>query len=126
MKRTTREWVRKAEADWHGTERLATAPDPFHDLVGFHCQQAAEKYLKALLEESGQAIPKSHDLEGLFNLLQAHHVALRPIRRGLKYLTGFAVDPRYPVMRTTKRQAGAAQRWAGLVRDVCRAILGLA
>ena len=54
MKNATRDWVRKAEADYRGALRLASAREPFHDLVAFHCQQSAEKYLKALLEELGQ------------------------------------------------------------------------
>ena len=53
MKKATRDWVRKAEADYRGALRLASADEPFHDLVAFHCQQSAEKYLKAMLEELG-------------------------------------------------------------------------
>ena len=46
------------------------------------------------------------------------------LRRGLRFLTDFAVEPRYPGEWQTKRQAIAALRWAGKVRDACRAILG--
>jgi hypothetical protein len=49
MKRAAREWVRKAETDIRGAQRLASATERFHDLGAFHCQQSAEKYLKALL-----------------------------------------------------------------------------
>jgi HEPN domain-containing protein len=96
-----------------------------HDLVCFCCQQAAEKYLKALLEELGQTIPKTHVLEKLLNLLAPHHPTLRPHRRGLRFLTKFAVETRYPGDTATKRQATAALRWAGRVRDACRALLGI-
>ena len=51
MKRTTKEWVRKAENDYRTAELLALSSEPLHDQLCFHCQQAAEKYLKALLEE---------------------------------------------------------------------------
>ena len=44
-----------AEADLRGARNLAQAKPPLHDLVCFHCQQCAEKYLKALLEELGIA-----------------------------------------------------------------------
>jgi len=81
--------------------------------------------LKALLEELGQTIPKSHDLEDLLALLLAHYAALSRCRRGLRFLTGFAVDPRYPLLRTTKRQAASALRWAAKVRNACRTLLGL-
>ena len=56
MKRTTREWVNKAEADYRAAGRLHRGSDPLHDIVCFHCQQCAEKYLKGLLEELGLAI----------------------------------------------------------------------
>ena len=51
MKRLTARWVRKADADEEGARRLARARPPLPDLVCFHCQQAAEKYLKALAQE---------------------------------------------------------------------------
>jgi HEPN domain-containing protein len=95
-----------------------------HDQVCFHCQQCAEKYLKAVLHELGVAFSKTHDLEGLLDLLLPHHSALGRFRRGLRFLTEFAVDPRYPLMRTTKRQAASALRWAGKLRLACRNLLG--
>src|SRR5262249_19092572 len=125
MKRMTREWIRKAESDFQLATVIARGSKPFHDEQSFHCQQSAEKYLKALLEELGLTIPKTHDLEDLLNLLLPHHASLSRQRRGLRFLTDYAVDPRYPLWRTTKREAASALRWAGKVRDACRALLGL-
>ena len=55
------------------------------DIVRFQvrviCQQAVEKYSKALLQELGLHVPKSHVLEDLFNLLLPHHPTLKPLRR---------------------------------------------
>jgi HEPN domain-containing protein len=65
MKRATREWVRKAEKDYRFARRNAHSPEPFHDQLCFLCQQAAEKYLKALQEERGIAIPRTHALKDL-------------------------------------------------------------
>jgi HEPN domain-containing protein len=125
MKKATRDWVRKAEADFRGALRLASAPEPFHDLVAFHCQQSSEKYLKAMLEELGQHIPKTHALDDLLSLLLPSHGTLASIQRGLLFLTDFAVDPRYPGSGTSKREAASAVRWAAKVRDACRSLLGL-
>jgi HEPN domain-containing protein len=125
MRRITREWVRKAEDDFQAAGILAARRGPFHDQVCFHCQQSAEKYLKALLEERGLAVSRTHDLEDLLNLLLPYYASLGRYRRGLRFLTGFAVEPRYPLFRTTKRQATSAQRWAGRVRHACRTLLGL-
>ena len=47
MKKLTREWVRKAEADYRLAAKLAADKESFYDQLCFHCQQAAEKYLKA-------------------------------------------------------------------------------
>src|SRR5215813_10072203 len=95
MKSATREWVRKAEADYRGAQRLAGQTPPLHDLVCFHCQQCAEKYLKALLEELGITVVKTHALDQLLTILRPHHPSLQPLRRGLLFLKRFAVDIRY-------------------------------
>jgi HEPN domain-containing protein len=95
-----------------------------YDLVCFCCQQTAEKYFKALMEEQGLAVPRTHDLEDLLNLLVASHSGLMSLRRGCQFLIQFAVDARYPGFDAKRRQAEAALRWAERVRDTCRSLLG--
>ena len=82
MKKVTREWVRKAEVDYRSADGLRRKEPPVHESVCFHCQQCAEKYLKALMEEVGLPIPKTHDLGLLLNSLLAHYRSLRSFRRG--------------------------------------------
>src|SRR5262245_22040403 len=125
MKKTTREWVKKAEQDYVLAKHASRSKIPLHDGVCFHCQQCAEKYLKALLEELGLPLPKSHDLEPLLAALLAHHPTLRSLRRGLLFLSAFAVDTRYPGNSASKRQAIAALRWADGVRTPARVLLGI-
>src|SRR5438094_667938 len=79
-------------------------------------EQAAEKYLKGMMEELGFPVPKTHDLDLLLTALAPHHPTLRSLRRGLLFLSDFAVDIRYPGSSASKRQAVAALRWAGRVR----------
>jgi HEPN domain-containing protein len=117
--------VRKAEADHVVARRSSRGKTPLHDVVCFHCQQAAEKYLKGLLEELGLSVPKTHDLGGILRLILPHHPALGSFRRGLAFLTQFAVDTRYPGENASKRRAEAALRWEGRVRTEARAILGI-
>src|SRR5262245_50841422 len=124
MKQTTRQWVRKAEADWGMAQTLAQATDRPFDGVCFHCQQAAEKYLKALLEELGARIPRTHDLVDLHQVLLPSHASLKPLLRGMLFLKQFAVEFRYPGKNARSRQATAALRWAGRVRQECRSLLG--
>ena len=124
MKRATREWVVKAEDDYGAAAEMARLKDHYNDQDCFHCQQSAEKYLKALLEELRVSIEKTHDLEKFLGTILPYHPSLRSLRRGLRFLTNFSVSIRYPGERAKKRQAIAALRWAGKVRDACRALLG--
>src|SRR5215207_4663878 len=91
----------------------------------FTAKQAAEKYLKALLQEAGLPIPKTHSLLTLQTLLLPIHPGLKSLRRGLNFMTRFAVDFRYPGHSATKRQAQACVRWVDRVRKACRTLLGL-
>ena len=125
MKKLTAEWVKKAEADFVIAQQSSRSEIPLHDGVCFHCQQCAEKYLKAVMEELGLTVPRTHNLVALLPLLTPHHDSLQSLRRGLDFLTRFAVDPRYPGDRTSKRQAQSALRWAERVRTDCRALLGI-
>jgi HEPN domain-containing protein len=125
MNKLTREWVRKAEADLVMAELANKASIRVHDAVCFHCQQCAEKYLKALLQELGLPVPRIHELLDLLSDLQPHHPSLSSLRRGLDFLTPFAVAIRYPGDSASKRQAAAALRWAKRVRQIARALLGI-
>src|SRR6185436_6546978 len=108
MKRTTREWVKKAESDYRAAGKLNRGNDPLRDQSCFFCQQSAEKYMKALLEESGLTIPRTHMLQDLLRLLQPHHPVLKRLRRGMTFLTRFAVGTRYPGDSASKRETAAA------------------
>jgi HEPN domain-containing protein len=125
MKRTTAEWVRKAEADLVFAQQGSRSKVPLHDGVCFHCQQCAEKYLKGLLEELSLGIPKTHDLDQLLTVLLSHYSSLKSLRRGFVFLTNFAVGVRYPGDNASKRQATAALRWAMKVRAEARKLLGI-
>lgn len=77
------------------------------------------------MEELGLSVPKTHDLETLMIALKPHHPTLKSLRRGLAFLTDFAVDTRYPGDSASKRQAVAALRWSKRVRTEARTILGI-
>lgn len=70
MNPLTHEWVDKAEGDFLTAEREYRArKSPNFDAVCFHAQQAAEKYLKAVLQEGGNPIPRLHSLAELLALI---------------------------------------------------------
>ena len=120
MKKTTRAWVRKAENDFRAAVQLAKASRPLHDNVCLHCQQSAEKYVKAYLVEMDIAFRRTQDLEELLDLAIPHDKTLRGLRRGLSFLTDFAVDYRYPGENATARDSRAALRWAQRIRGEIR------
>jgi HEPN domain-containing protein len=125
MRKLTAEWIRKGESDLRVAERLALAKPPEHDIVCFHCQQSAEKLLKALLIELGLAVPRTHNLLDLLGIVRPHVPTLQSLRRGLVFLTQFSVDTRYPGFHTRRRQSQASIRWANQVRNDIRKALGL-
>ena len=125
MKRHTAQWVLKAEEDIESARTLAALRKPKRDAACFHCQQAAEKYLKALLQELGAAVPRTHDLGDLIDLVLPHDPSLAQLRRSAISLTKYAVEYRYPSMRATTRQMKSALRVAERFRTEVRARLGL-
>src|ERR1017187_671752 len=91
-----REWIEKADADLEVAGRMAAeAADNLRirEIVGFHCQQAAEKYLKALLTRNQIEFPKTHDIK---TLLQLAGDPVADSLSGARWLTPFGVEIRYP------------------------------
>jgi hypothetical protein len=64
-------------------------------------------------------------LDNLLNLLLPHDGTLAPLRRGLRSLSRYAVDYRYPGVRATTRRMQAALRHAERVRTELCTRLGL-
>jgi HEPN domain-containing protein len=125
MKKLTAPWVRKAESDLRAARKLAALRPPFHDEVCFHCQQAVEKFFKALLQEWGLVVPKIHGLDVLLKLLLPRDPTLRVVRRGLRELSRYAVEYRYPGFHADGRKAKTALRVAERVRVEVRSRLKL-
>lgn len=71
MNPLTLEWIEKAEDDLRAASWLMQAPKVTFDAVGFHAQQCAEKYIKAVLHDRTIAFPKTHDLLDLLDLLRS-------------------------------------------------------
>ena len=91
-----REWLRFADEDFALAEHLLSEPDSWPAATAFHSQQAAEKYLKALLTWRAVDFPKSHDIGHLLDLLADVEPALVELLSDTSDLTEYAVDGRYP------------------------------
>ena len=105
--------------------RLAKGKPVLNGAVCFHCQQAVEKYLKALLQDLGLPIPYIHDLVDLLAILLAKDPSLKSFQDGLAALTHFAVDIRYPGRKALIKDSRVSLKLAENVRHEIRARLGL-
>jgi HEPN domain-containing protein len=99
-----REWVRKAEDDRRTVTQLRRGRPMVHDSICFHCQQCAEKYLKALIHERGGSVPKIHDCEDLLLILMPGDPPLAKLHSVAASLTQFAVQYRYPGKRADAKK----------------------
>jgi len=126
MRVLTQEWVDKAEGDFHTASREARVRKaPNYDAVCFHCQQCAEKYLKAYLQEQGQRFSRVHDLIELLELCLPYDGTFELQRDLLKDLTKYAVEFRYPGELATKEEALTVVKAMRVVRAFVRQKLGI-
>lgn len=126
MKRPTRDWIKKAEEDYRAAVALSRQrKHPLRDAVCFHCQQSAEKYLKARLEEASLRIPKTHDLEDLLKLLIPIEPLWTALAPALRHLTPYGVKIRYPGNEATASQTKTALLDCKVVRKEVRFALGI-
>jgi HEPN domain-containing protein len=128
MKDATAEWVLKAEDDFEVAQRALGSRDaepPITDAVCFHCQQCAEKYLKAFLRENDTQFRPAHPLIPLLEICLTIDDEFEPLRDDLQDLEGFAVAVRYPGIAPTVEIAERAIVAARRVRTFARAKLML-
>lgn len=69
MKTTTKDWLNYAKTDLLNCE-LIINEEFLTNIVAFHSQQIVEKSFKALIEEKGLNIPRVHNLQRLFDVIQ--------------------------------------------------------
>jgi len=120
-----RGWIQKAENDLRTAEYvLGMEENCPTDAVCFHCQQCAEKYLKALLVFRGIVFPKTHDLVVLVNLL-GEGCGLALNIEDVQPLNRYSVEARYPGDwdPIDVPEAHEAAKMARGVRDAVRRLL---
>ena len=97
MKPSTHEWIKKAESDYQAALALSRRRKlTFHDEACFHCQQSAEKYIKARLEEANIRFQKTHDLDMLLQYVLPVEPLWAALLPALLRLNRYAVRFRYP------------------------------
>ncbi len=93
------EWIEKAAADLEVARKMAAEAGRslrIREIVGFHCQQAVEKYLKALLTRWQIEFPKTHDIKTLLSLIRRVDAGAAEGMLDARWLTPFGVEIRYP------------------------------
>lgn len=120
-----RQWFAKAEKDYRLAEHLLAEQAPYLEAIGFNCQQAGEKYLKAFLTLRQVAFPKTHNLGDLLDLVATVEQDLADSLRKITALNPYAVGYRYPAEfpEVTPEDARAAFDLASRVRVAVRPLL---
>ena len=120
------EWIEKAEADFQGaTDLKRRRKAPLPDLVCYHCQQSAEKYLKAYLIAQGVVPPAIHDLNQLLLLCTHHDPTLVRFQALAQTLNPYGVLIRYPGLSATATDADTGMDAVRRIRCALRRRLGL-
>jgi HEPN domain-containing protein len=91
-----RQWVAKAANDLLSADNNLKAAEVPFDVVCFHCQQAAEKLLKAFLVAGERPPPRTHDLLLVLEEVLGLDSSAEVLRDHLALLMPYAVEIRYP------------------------------
>ena len=110
-------WLELADLDYGVAEHLLDTYHPIPvEIVCYHCQQAAEKAVKALILFFGiaNAIPKKHDISYLLDQVKGHITIDEKYYDYADTLTPYGVAVRYPnELQIEKHHARNALNYAG-------------
>lgn len=97
MQAETRNWISKANKDL-GTAGFAleSVDGPLPVTTALHCQQSAEKFLKAFLHERGVPFSSQHNLTPLLESCISVDDSFEDLRADINRLEGYSIASRYP------------------------------
>jgi HEPN domain-containing protein len=99
QQRLSAQWLDLARLDLRAAQALLSTPDRqsgFAGIAAYHCQQAAEKSLKAVLAGQGERIVKTHDLNLLLDLVSGNTAIPDRLLDSAVRLSPFSTAYRYP------------------------------
>ena len=89
-------WINIADRDLLAAEQGLKVYPVLAEIVCFHCQQAAEKYLKAYLVKHQVEFQKTHNIMSLINKCSTVDSVFKEKLLYANLLTDYAVEIRYP------------------------------
>lgn len=95
-KEVSKEWFNYAENDLSCAKFLLNMYPKPYEIICYHCQQSAEKYLKGYLVLLGEPILKTHDLTILNKVCIKHDADFKQIEEDCIELVDYGVNIRYP------------------------------
>ncbi len=90
--------LKKARQDEFILRKLIDDPDSPDEGIGFHAQQAVEKFIKAVLIVHRVKYPRTHDLAALTLLLKKQGIPYPECLDNALELTPYAVEFRYDIV----------------------------
>ena len=112
-------WVKKAEKDLLTAKHELSFADTVTESVCFHCQQAAEKYLKAYLFFLDIPFTKTHEIGELITKCENKDREMSSLKEEADKLTDYAIEIRYPEewIEPTVEEAREAFEMANKIRE---------
>jgi HEPN domain-containing protein len=89
-------WLAKADDDIRVADLALAADPPLPDPAAFHCQQAVEKIIKALLVAASSPPLRTHDIEALAEKAVPFYPTLEQRMFSFVRLTEWLTASRYP------------------------------
>lgn len=90
------EWFRLADNDLTVAEFTLANYPAMYEIICYHCQQSAEKYLKGYLTYNGIKPPKTHEVDKLCEMCMELNTRFNEKLKICATLTMYGVQPRYP------------------------------
>lgn len=117
-KELAREWFSTGDMDLESAAFLQKMRPAPAEIICYHCQQCAEKYLKGFIALYGKEIPRVHDLVVLNKRCFDHEKEFKMIQDHCIDLTDYGIQMRYPFhIEVEERDAVKALNDAQAIKD---------
>ncbi len=113
-----RDWFEKADQDLEMARRALGPGQSMPEMVCYHAQQCAEKYLKSYLIAHSVPFRFVHDLIYLTQLCIAHDPTFEELMPAIEILNEYGATMRYPMEGSVEPDIEAAREAIRLAEQV--------